>query len=121
MMATLLHATEEITKFDTGFQNLVKNEDLILQWKVKNDGPYGYFKFKNGEFEGIRDKEHPQPDIEIVISDSKTAVEVLKGSLEIFEREKNAGNIIIKGNESKIEQLMPILEMISKYMKDLRL
>lgn len=119
MLATLLFVTEEIAKVDTNFQNLIKNESLIVQWTIE-EGPSSYFEIDNGKITCIRDQKHPQPDIIISINNSKTAVKVLKGSLKTIKEENEAGNVLISGEESKIEEFNPILEKIEEYLISLR-
>lgn len=120
MMAIMSYATEEIAKIDSDFQNLIKEENLIVQWEVDKGGPASYFKIENGKFNAIRDQKHPNPDITIIIKDGKTAVKVLRGSPEILQEQVDVGNVIVSGDDKKIEQLRPILEIIRKYLKDLR-
>ena len=50
----------------------------------------------------------------------KTAIKVLRGSPEILQEQVDAGNVTVNGDEEKIEQLRPILEIIRTYLKDLR-
>ena len=120
MMAIMSYATEEIAKIDSEFQNLIKNENLVVQWEVDKGGPTSYFKIENGKFNAIRDQKYANPDINILIKDGKTAVRVLRGSPEILEEEVDKGNVTVTGNEDKIEELRPILEIIRNYLKDLR-
>ncbi|NVM05108.1 MAG: hypothetical protein HWN67_22495 [Candidatus Helarchaeota archaeon] len=120
MMAIMSYATEEIAKVDSDFQNLIKNENLIVQWAVNKDGPASYFKIENGKFNAIRDQRHPKPDIMILIKDGKTAIKVLRGSPGILQEQVDAGNVTVSGDDEKIEQLRPILEIIRTYLKDLR-
>ncbi|MFX1449496.1 MAG: alkyl sulfatase C-terminal domain-containing protein [Promethearchaeota archaeon] len=120
MMAIMAYATEEIAKVDSDFQNLIKNENLIVQWEVDKGGPTSYFEIKNGKFNAIRDQKHTNPDITILIKDGKTAIKVLRGSPEILQEEVDKGNVTVTGDENKIEQLRPILEIIRIYLKDLR-
>ncbi|MHA1300397.1 MAG: hypothetical protein ACTSO9_13340 [Candidatus Helarchaeota archaeon] len=120
MMAIMAYATEEISKIDDDFKELIKDEKLIVQWYVEKGGQSAYYKIENGQFKAIRDEKHPNPDITISIKDPKLAVKILRGSEEILQGEVEAGNVIVIGEESKIEHLRPILKIISSYLKDLR-
>jgi len=120
MMAIMAYATEEISKIDDDFKELIKDEKLIFQWYVEKGGQSAYYKIENGQFKAIRDEKHPNPDITISIKDPKLAVKILRGSEEILQSEVEAGNVIVIGEESKIEHLRPILKIISSYLKDLR-
>ena len=120
MMAIMAYATEEIAKVDSDFQNLIKNENLIIQWIVEKNGPSSYFKIENGQFNAFRDQKYPNPDIKISINEPKIAIKVLRGSPEILQEQVDAGNVTVSGEDSKIKKLRPILEIIRKYLSDLR-
>ena len=120
MMAIMAYATEQIAKVDSDFQNLIKKDNLIVQWTVEKSGLNSYFKIKNGQFNAFRDQEHPKPDIKISINEPKIAVKVLRGSPEILQEQMDAGNVTVNGEDSKIKQFGPVLEIIRKYLSDLR-
>ena len=120
MMAVMVYATEEIAKVDEEFQNIIKGENLIIQWTVGDGKQVVYSKIESGKFSGVRDQKHPNPDITLSIKDPKIAVNVLKGGIETFQKEFDAGNLIVSGDESKIDKLKPILEIFGKYLSDLR-
>ncbi|MHA1378416.1 MAG: alkyl sulfatase C-terminal domain-containing protein [Candidatus Helarchaeota archaeon] len=120
MMAIMAYATEEISKIDSKFKDLIRDEKLVVQWTVEQGGQCAYYRIENGEFIAKRDQKHPNPDIIISIKDPKLAVKILRGSEELLQKEVDAGNVTVTGEESKIEHLRPILTIISDYLKDLR-
>lgn len=120
MMAIMTYSTNEIAKVDSEFHELIKDENLVVQWVIEGGGPGSYYDISDGKFIAYRDKIHPNPDITLSIKDAKTAVKVLRGSPEILQEEVDAGNVTVEGEQGKIEKLRPILDIIRNYLKDLR-
>ena len=120
MMAILSYGTTQISKVDPKFKEIIKNENLVIQWEVKKGGQCSYFNIENGKFHAVRDQKHDKPDIIIAMKDPKIAVNILKGTEEILQKEVEAGNVEVIGDPNKVEQLRPILGIISSYLGGLR-
>ncbi|NVM04268.1 MAG: SCP2 sterol-binding domain-containing protein [Candidatus Helarchaeota archaeon] len=113
LMYAMLSGFQEISEVDENVQTEMKGTSVIVQFNITN-GPQCYYYFNDGTFTGFMDVQHPNPTVNIVMSDLKSALALLTGQGNAT-RMLIKGTIQIEGDTAHAAKLMSLQELISDY------
>ncbi|MFX0142217.1 MAG: SCP2 sterol-binding domain-containing protein [Candidatus Hodarchaeota archaeon] len=109
---------QEIAEADENVQIEMKGVNVIIQFNVI-DGPKCYFHFNDGSFSGLMDIQHPNPTVNITMSDNKSAIALFSGNGDAT-RMYIKGDIQIEGDYTDAMKLMSLRELVSEYQDYVR-
>lgn len=119
LMGAIQYAASQLVGLDPEFKKKLAGIDSVTQWKVEPKGPNSYTIVKNQKIESKMDAVHNKPTYTLVIKDLDTALDIFQAKIDA-NKALTDGSIKVSGDAAKAQKEMFILEMLGKYLGDLR-